>query len=60
MPEQSTSCAPFVKHYPGTRYPYVPACPCGWHGRGYLREHAAQTMVEAHRDGEPGAVLVAP
>jgi hypothetical protein len=52
-----TECAPYVRHHPGTRYPYVPGCSCGWHFRGYVAEHAAQTIADAHRDGDPAVSL---
>lgn len=31
-------------------YPYTGVCSCGWFSRGYVRDHAAQTMVEDHLD----------
>ena len=36
----------------GGRYGYTPTCSCGWVTRGYVAEHAAETMCEAHRKGE--------
>lgn len=36
----------------GGRYPFRPACSCGTGFRGYVAEHAAQAMLEAHLDGE--------
>ncbi len=34
------------------RYPYRPSCSCGWvHGRGYVADHAALDLAEAHADG---------
>jgi hypothetical protein len=34
------------------RYPFQPACTCGWTWRGYVAAHAAQIMVDAHLAGE--------
>ena len=34
------------------RYPYRPRCSCGWEWRGYVAEHAAQLIVDAHLAGE--------
>lgn len=33
-------------------YPYNGVCSCGWTSWGYVRDHAAQTMVAAHLAGE--------
>lgn len=30
------------------RYPYVPRCTCGAPFRGYVAEHAAQLLADAH------------
>lgn len=32
------------------RYPYLPVCSCGHEFRGYVAEHAARTMAEAHAE----------
>lgn len=29
-------------------YPFVGVCACGWHSRGYVAEHAAETMIACH------------
>lgn len=34
---------------PGARYPHQPICACGEHFRGYVTEHAAQLVADAHR-----------
>jgi hypothetical protein len=34
----------------GGRYGYVPTCSCGWTTRGYVAEHAAQTMADDHEE----------
>lgn len=34
--------------YVGGRYPFRPVCSCGGRFRGYVAEHAAQTVLEAH------------
>ena len=31
-----------------SRYPYRPACSCGQPFRGYVAQHAAQDMADAH------------
>lgn len=30
------------------RYPYRAVCTCSWTSRGYVRNHAAQTMADDH------------
>lgn len=30
------------------RYPYKPTCSCGWSTWGYVADHAAQILVDAH------------
>ena len=34
------------------RYPFRPSCSCGWSWRGFVADHAAQFMVDAHLAGE--------
>jgi hypothetical protein len=34
------------------RYPYRPDCTCGQEFRGYVAEHAAREIAEAHARGE--------
>lgn len=34
---------------PGTRYPHRPSCACGESFRGYVTEHAAQLVADAHK-----------
>jgi hypothetical protein len=36
----------------GSRQPWRAECPCGWVSVSYVREHAAQTMADAHNAGE--------
>lgn len=37
------------------RYPFRPVCSCGWAAAwGYVAEHAAQLMADAHEE-EPDA-----
>lgn len=36
----------------GGRYPFRPTCTCGWEWRGYVSEHAAQSIIDAHLAGE--------
>lgn len=36
----------------GGRHPFRPVCSCGAAFRGYVAEHAAQIMLEAHLNGE--------
>lgn len=31
-------------------YPYQAQCACGWFSLGYVREHAAQQMLELHKE----------
>lgn len=54
MPEttgQAARCEPYVDIWAAGRYPFVPACTCGWRAqRGYMAEHAAQLVADAHRD----------
>ena len=38
--------------YVGGRYPFRPVCSCGDAFRGYVAEHAAQTVLEAHLNEE--------
>lgn len=46
------TCASRVDVEPG-RHPFRPACACGWrHSWGYVTEHAARGMADAHRDGK--------
>lgn len=46
-----------VTHVPAVvvrsgRYPYLPACSCGWtYGCGYVADHAARNLAESHADG---------
>ena len=45
----TTRHRPFVKRLGGLRYPFRPACSCGWeHAVGYVAEHAAQSMADDH------------
>jgi hypothetical protein len=32
----------------GGRYPFVPVCSCGWTTRGFVADHAAQTLADDH------------
>lgn len=41
--------------YVGGRYPFRPVCSCGEAFWGYVAEHAAQTMLEAHLNGRDAA-----
>jgi hypothetical protein len=34
------------------RYPFRPACSCGWTTWGYVADHAARILVDAHVAGE--------
>lgn len=36
----------------GGRYPYQPTCSCGWTDWGYVAEHAAQILCDAHEEGK--------
>lgn len=43
---------PAVNYDPTRRYPYRPVCGCGWqHYWGYVAEHAARDMANAHAEG---------
>lgn len=49
-------CEPGVEYWPERRYAYIPVCGCGWrHTWGYVAEHAARQMADAHRDERNGA-----
>lgn len=37
-----------VEYHPTRRFPWLPVCDCGTTFAGYVREHAAQTMADAH------------
>ena len=48
----ATTCAPRVDRETA-RYPYRPACACGWrHPWGYVAEHAARDLADAHVAGQ--------
>ena len=44
----------FVTYDGSEPYPWRTACTCGWVGRGYMAEHAAQSVVEDHESTEHG------
>lgn len=50
MATQSAACQPSVQYVAG-RYPFRPTCTCGWKDWGYVADHAAQMMVDAHLAG---------
>lgn len=33
-------------------YPWRAACDCGWRSWGYVAEHAAQQLADAHERGD--------
>lgn len=42
-------CQPGTIRREGERYPWRAVCACGWeHGRGYVAQHAAQQIADAH------------
>jgi hypothetical protein len=43
----TTTHTPMVTIAAG-RYPYRPSCSCGWTTWGYVADHAARAMAEAH------------
>lgn len=45
-------CRASVEVRPAARYPYVPACSCGWTTWGYVAQHAAQGLADAHMAGQ--------
>lgn len=47
----SATCQPAVTVAAG-RYPYRPSCSCGWATWGYVADHAARGVAEAHARGE--------
>lgn len=38
--------------FAGGRYPWRPSCSCGWTSWGYVAEHAAQGLADAHAAGQ--------
>lgn len=50
-PQDTIEHATTVSEAPG-RYPFRPVCSCGQGFRGYVSEHAAQTIADAHARGD--------
>jgi hypothetical protein len=51
-PTTTGSCEARVIDRAAGRYPFQPACTCGWTWMGYVARHAAQGMVDAHMAGK--------